>query len=457
MHYKYTAVNICYMEIAKAHWVSNGDTVRLAMPLSKINEEKRLVSGFASLDNADSQDDVVLSEASVKAFTRFRGNIREMHQPIAVGKMVDFKEDKYYDAKTGKFYKGVFVTVYVSKGAQDTWEKVLDGTLTGFSIGGNVLEADTEFDKAAGKPVRFIKDYELVELSLVDNPANQMANIYSVVKMADGTEKTEGILVETKSEYTFYCDTDAIAKTSVEDSLDCPNCDEAMKNVGWFEYSTDADRTEKMASTVQKYLTSINEEQETAINEGGVDVAEDTVEKDARPDETTTEAVEQGQAQSEVESSVESETTDVEGAQEVSEAGAEEDAETEEEVSEVDDAEDDLAKMFDELTGKIENSLSKNREALDEALSTVNEKVEKVVSELDDKVKELNDKHSVLSEKFNSIKDELGKMEKSLSSLQSASAVKKSGDLGGEPETVVEKNTTSAWGGHFLGVNSLRD
>ena len=443
------------MEIAKAHWVADGDRVRLAMPLSKVNEEKRLVSGFPSLDNADSQDDIVLSEASVRAFSRFRGNIREMHQPIAVGKMVDFKEDQYYDSKSGQFYKGVYVTVYVSKGAQDTWEKVLDGTLTGFSIGGNVLDADTEFDKAAGKSVRFIKDYELVELSLVDNPANQMANIYSVVKLADGGEKVEGILVDTKSEYTFYCDTDEIAKTSVEDSLDCPNCGESMKNVGWFEYSSDTEKSEKLAEAVQKYLSSINEKQvEPAINEGGVDVAEDTVDKAAAPGEEEIPVDEAGKAETEVTSSVESEETDV------AEAGTEADAEAEAkaaDVSEVSDAEDDLAKMLSDLDSKISDNLEKNREAIDSALAEVNEKVEKFSTELDKKYAELAAKHGELSEKFAGIKEELGKMEKSVTDLLDASAVKKSGDLGGESETVVEKKATSTWGGHFLGVNSLRD
>ena len=389
-----------------------------------------------------------------------------MHQPLAVGKMVNFREESFADPKTGQVHKGIYVTVYVSKGAQSTWEKVLDGTLTGFSIGGNVLDADTEFDKAAGKSVRLIKDYELVELSLVDNPANQLANIAGFEKnifsfsknTSTGELEVSGMIADTKSEYTFYCKTDEIAKTSTEETLDCPFCEEGMVNVGWFEYKSDSDRTEKMNAVVQKYLSSINGAQgEPAINEGGVDVAEDTVEKDARPDETNA-VDEQGKAETEVEASVESETTDVEGAEEVSEAGAEEDAEaTEDEVSEVDDAEDDLAKMFDELSGKISESLEKNREALDDALATVNEKVEKVVNDLDDKVKELSEKHSQLSEKFNSIKDELGKMEKSISSLQSASAVKKSGDLGGEPEAVVEKTATSTWGGHFLSVNSLRD
>ena len=90
------------MTISKAHWNTDGDNVRLSMPLTKVDKERRIVSGFASLDNLDKQDDIVTSEASMDAFARFRGNIREMHQPSAVGKMVSFKEDKYFDPETKK-------------------------------------------------------------------------------------------------------------------------------------------------------------------------------------------------------------------------------------------------------------------------------------------------------------------------------------------------------------------
>jgi len=135
------------MTIQKAALTFNGEnTFRIGMDFSKVDVAQRLVSGFATLDNADSHDEVVESAASTRAFDRFRGNIREMHQPVAVGKMVNFSQMSYYDTKTEKFYEGIYATVYVSLGAPNTWEKVLDGTLTGFSIGGEILEADTVYD-----------------------------------------------------------------------------------------------------------------------------------------------------------------------------------------------------------------------------------------------------------------------------------------------------------------------
>jgi hypothetical protein len=161
------------------------------MPFSKVDSERRIVSGFATLDNVDKQSDIVTTDASLKAFAKFRGNIREMHQPLSVGKMVSFKEDKYFDPESKKFFSGVYVSAYVSKGAQDTWEKVLDGTLSGFSIGGRMNKWDDAYDEKMDKSIRIIKDYDLVELSLVDNPANQFANILSVEKV-DGVDMIKG-------------------------------------------------------------------------------------------------------------------------------------------------------------------------------------------------------------------------------------------------------------------------
>jgi hypothetical protein len=115
----------------------DSDNIRLSMPMMKVDRERRIVHGFATLDNLDKQDDIVTRAASLNAFKKFRGNIREQHDhKKAVGRIVDFREDSVYDAETGKTYNGVFVSAYVSKGAEDTWQKVLDGTLTGFSIGG---------------------------------------------------------------------------------------------------------------------------------------------------------------------------------------------------------------------------------------------------------------------------------------------------------------------------------
>ena len=239
------------MEIKKSYWHSDGDRISLSVPFFKVDEERRIVSGFATLDNVDRHGDIVDAEASIKAFETFRGNLREMHQPIAVGKVTNFREEQFFDKETGQSYRGVFVDTYVSKGAQDTWEKVLDGTLSGFSIGGNISKVDTI--QKGDSMVRVIKEYDLVELSLVDSPANQLANVFSIQKV-DNEYVATGIATEIKMDNIFWCEKDQIAVAKDTDSSTCLVCDTSMTNIGWVE-SNDVAKNEEIGKAIDRHIT----------------------------------------------------------------------------------------------------------------------------------------------------------------------------------------------------------
>ena len=113
------------MNIEKSLWSSNGDAIVFSVPFTKVNREKRTVSGFATLDNIDQTGDLVTAEASLKAFENFRGNIREMHGSSAVGKMLSFRPETFYDPATKEFYNGVYVDAYVSKNIKSEDQKYL--------------------------------------------------------------------------------------------------------------------------------------------------------------------------------------------------------------------------------------------------------------------------------------------------------------------------------------------
>lgn len=238
------------MEIRKSYWHSDGDRISLSVPFFKVDEERRIVSGFATLDNVDRHGDIVDAAASLKAFDTFRGNLREMHQPIAVGKVTNFREEQFFDKETGQAYRGVFVDTYVSKGAQDTWEKVLDGTLSGFSIGGNITKVDNI--QKGEDIVRVIKEYDLVELSLVDSPANQLANVFSIQKVDDQLVAS-GIVADIKMDNIFWCETDQIAVAKDTDSSQCLVCDDQMTNIGWVE-SNDVAKNEEIGKAIDRYM-----------------------------------------------------------------------------------------------------------------------------------------------------------------------------------------------------------
>ena len=239
-------------EIYKAQFESDDNSLRFTMPIAKVDQERRVVSGFATLDNIDRQGDKLLSEASRTAFENFRGNVRLMHQPIPAGKVISFRENSFYDPKTSKTYSGVFVDAYISKGAENVWQMVLDGTLTGFSIGGRIVESEPAMDDETELPIRVVKKYELMELSLVDSPANQFANILSIQKVNDQIV-TSGIATGFSVENIFWCKQDEIAITESSEVAECLMCHKGMDVIGWVE-SEDSDKDLEISKAVESVM-----------------------------------------------------------------------------------------------------------------------------------------------------------------------------------------------------------
>ncbi len=435
------------MEISKVHWESIGNDLRLSMPIAKIDIEKRTVSGFATLDNIDRQNDIVPSNASVKAFERFRGNIREMHDDKkAVGKLVSFKEDSFYDQETGKLYKGIFVSAYVSKGAQDTWEKVLDKTLTGFSIGGSVKDYEDAYNEDLGKSVRTIKEYDLFELSLVDNPANQYANVISIEKGSTG-----GYLSKALIENIFWCSEDDIVQLSADNTSGCPRCDKGMSNIGFVE-TNDAQK-----SDVIKYILSgvknearevskmENESIEMVIEQTAETVVEKTMhEEDEMKDKSLVEDV----------SRVKSETMTVLEAAEAKDDMGEKSMHEEDEMEEKTMHEEDEMKDKSSAGGKGYSDELKPTKALVDEIQSTFTMLADTIKALNEKVEELNKMVTGVREDVDTVKNEFGKR---VGAVEKDTAFRKSGDLGEivQEPIFIEKAQMSLWGGRFLTKSDL--
>lgn len=131
--------------------------VSLFTNITKVDDEQRIVSGYASTDVIDCQGDIITTDAMKKAFPDYMkfANIREMHTDSAVGIVKSYSFDE----------NGTFIEVEVVD--DSAWNKVKKGVYKGFSIGGAVL-------KKIGNTVT---DLMLVEISLVDRPANPLALI----------------------------------------------------------------------------------------------------------------------------------------------------------------------------------------------------------------------------------------------------------------------------------------
>ena len=433
------------MNIEKGLWSSNGDNLHLSVPFTKVNRENRTVSGFATLDNVDQTGDVVTAEASMKAFESFRGNLREMHQPMAVGKVVSFKPETYYDQTTKEFYNGVYVTSYISKGAQDTWEKVLDGTLSGFSIGGKITESDNEVNKADGTQVRFIKAYDLVELSIVDSPANQLCNILSIEKM-DGQLIFKGMAAEVVTENIFYCEESDSVFMSTEKTFDSPITGKPAKIIGWVE-SSDMNKSkeiDKILASFKKTRLALPETQTIAKQanvEGGNEMSD--VQNDV--------VVEAVEAEATIEKSVEvvEEVAAVEAIAETIEDTTPADS-VEETVEKT--ADPDFAKMLGDLKGFFSETLAKATDANAAQVSEIKETVESFSKSVNGQIAELAEKHNALSTAVLEIKGTIDGVQKRVDAVEGDTAIKKSSDLG-RSEVVTKKST---WNGSFLGsVNEI--
>lgn len=458
--------------LSKAYWTSDNDDIKLSMPIAKVDVERRIVSGFATLDNIDKQADIVPTDVSIKAFEMFRGNLREMHQSIAVGKVVNFRQEKFFDKSTDRLYNGVYVDAYISKGAQDTWEKVLDGTLSGFSIGGIIKDSENAYDENVAKTIRVVKDYELNELSLVDNPANQFANVVSIQKINKDAQ-IDGIIAKADLENVYWCENDGIVRLSEVDDSSCPSCEVSMKNIGFVETkdtekamtvksilnkfigSTDLAKSEDVSKTLEtssetlelaidnnESIVKNNIEEENNVSEDNT-VVEETVEEVA-----TEEVVAEAPAEETVEKSVDAvdavEETVVKSAdpEEAPAEDAEEasnSVEVEKSVVETDSADSELVKAVDEIKVSV-------TEAVSELVSTIKSLNEEIAS-----VKKSVD---TTNEEISAVKGNLEEFGKRVDGLEDDTAVRKSGDLGG----IVQGNTIkkgSMWGGRFLNSADL--
>ncbi len=426
--------------ISKAHWSTEGENVRLSMPIAKVDKERRIVSGFATLDNVDRQNDIVTAEASVKAFSAFKGNIREMHQPSAVGKMVSFKEDKYFDPQSKKFYSGVFVSAYVSKGAQNTWEKVLDGTLSGFSIGGKMNKWDDAYDEKMDKTIRIIKDYDLVELSLVDSPANQFASVVSIEKV-DGVNVIKGDIAELVVENVFWDKESGLVLISENDTEVSPTSGQPMKNIGFVEKS-DSEKLDMV-----KFLVD---------SAKGISTTE--IQKEVSPMTEDTTQVEKADVVENVE--VAPEATDADTVTKSVEAEAALVAETAEAVVETEVAKSD--EVTEEVTKSDEaavNAVAEIKETLTGAFgdlaATIKSLNEETINSLNAQVAELRKSISLISNEVKEVKESYNEFGKRVDAVEQDTAFRKSGDLGEivqEPEMVQK----SLWGGRFLTTDLFR-
>jgi hypothetical protein len=422
------------------------DRLAIGVYFTKIDKENRIVSGFATLDNIDTHGDIISAAASKSAFTRFRGGLREMHLPNAVGTVVSFEELNKYDPESKRVYQGIYVDAKVSKGAQDTWEKVLDGTLKGFSIGGKAKRRSVQKNDD-GTQVGVIEDYDLIELSLVDNPANPLASVITVQKVGDSFVYPEELVVKQVMSILYHEETGDVILSEDESR-------EGFTTIGWtdsIENVADIQRaldnhhasTEGSAENEEPVLLAKSEQviipAEDNTYEGGATVAtNETIEKDA--------GVESDQGV--VQSADTDEVTEVETVETTEENNDDETVEKAADVVEVHAVDTTNDDVVEKVTAAVADVLAKATDAMKESKDAV----EGVQTSFAKSVEDVNNTISELKSEFAKALEGLAKR---VEDVESSSAIKKSADVDTIDDVEETNEETSFWRGTFLSAGDL--
>lgn len=170
-------------------FIMNGPNVFLQ--LTKVDEEQRLVYGRAVVETLDKSGEVFDYDSSKPHFKEWSdgmakvtdgkslGNIRAMHNKVAAGKVIDIE---FHDDAKAIDIVGKIVD-------DDSWNKVLEGVFSGFSIGGR-YHKKWQVPQDDGKSVT---KYTAIpsEISLVDVPCVPGANFFEVRKADGSTAQVE--------------------------------------------------------------------------------------------------------------------------------------------------------------------------------------------------------------------------------------------------------------------------
>jgi HK97 family phage prohead protease len=151
----------------------------------KFDDQKMSFSGYASVFNSvDAVGDTVLPGAYKNTLDGRQRPIRmrDNHYGPVIGKWVEAREDG----------KGLFVKGELTPGhsiAADRYASLKHGAIDSLSIGYRVPEGGA--DRKDG--IRYLKQIDLIEISIVEEPAELGAKIQSVKNMAAAIDEIESV------------------------------------------------------------------------------------------------------------------------------------------------------------------------------------------------------------------------------------------------------------------------
>ena len=304
---------------------------------------------------------------------------------------------------------------------------------------------DNAYDEKADMPIRIINDYDLVELSLVDNPANQFASILSVEKV-DGVDVVTGFDSTTVLENVFWDKDSGLVMLSESDVAVSPTSGEPLQNIGFVEKS-DAEKIDMikfLVDSAKNTSAKINKEvSPMTTTETATDAVVETVEVAPEADavvETTEDTIDTADAD-----------VSVEKVDEIVTKAKTVDSPEEEATEEVDNLEEEANEdMKTKKSNEVVDAINEINESVTKAFGDFAETLKALSAE----VSALKKSNEVTSAQLEDAENDFNNLGKRIDALDADTAFRKSGDLGEivqEPAMV----KTSVWGGRFLTNSDL--
>jgi HK97 family phage prohead protease len=150
------------------------------------NHLKREIKGLANTPILDRANEIVLPSAFDESLPRFMQNpiLRLNHkQGEVIGRITSITPSD----------KGLWVTAKIFKGtpkAEEAWALIVQGGLRSLSIYGKIIDKEERRDMKSGKVIKYVKQFDLHEIAVVDLPANPDSQFKIVSKTTEGAEPT---------------------------------------------------------------------------------------------------------------------------------------------------------------------------------------------------------------------------------------------------------------------------
>jgi len=206
--------------------------------IGKADEGRRIIAGYASVAIVDDDNQYIppeVLEDGLKSLLEDESyaNVMVVHQNIQIGKILK----EYQDLLTHVDDKGLFIIAEIRdnlESANGVWQKILEGAMRGFSIGGEIIDKHNHCDD--DKCYEIIDKINLFEVSVCSSPVNK-ASGFEIIAKSDVCEKLENMC-------------DKMTEEEIKEEVPCTDCEEKAEDIVEETVEEPVEKSEEAQETV---------------------------------------------------------------------------------------------------------------------------------------------------------------------------------------------------------------